>query len=404
MAIRIKSVTVLDSTATTPINRLTDVLGMNVDKLNVRVELDATKAAMPTEIPLEIKIQEPTLRRPGKSSTSMTFPATAKSTSSARTYLATVAISSFAKFMTAGDSLKEVATVVRDGGTSSRLFRSKLAGAGWGVRGAGKQAAEGRSDPTGSIADEQPDAKTLFLCGGVELVEISVPSSSGYKVGPQAKTWAFVRSPADVFFYSGHGGWWNCNLLREDPTSGASTGYPLWLSPETLLDSWKKQKDITTSPMDLDVLIINGCSILGNFGNSTSVEQANGPKTEISCVLRWEKLLTSQEGPLLAILGYRDTAPMDSGGGDQIAKEMAQAIIDDLGDDWSRYARKWCEINAKYKQTHTASAVDNQGYYYINSKMAPASHTHAARKMPGFDATKPEGAVIGPGPIPPYTA
>ena len=99
--------------------------------------------------------------------------------------------------------------------------------------------------------------------------------------------------------------------------------------------------------MDLDVLIINGCSILGNFGDSTSVEHSDGPKTNISCAPDGQDLLTSHRRPLLAILGYRDTAPMDSGGGDQIAKEMAQAtILKTWATDLSRYARKWCEINA----------------------------------------------------------
>jgi hypothetical protein len=400
MAIRIKGVTILNTTATTPINRLTDVLGMNVDKLNARIEIDATTDPMPGEIPVEVRVLEPKLRRTGMSSMMGSLTTTAKRKAGTRMYLASVALSSFAKFMKAGDSLKEVATVVRDGGTSSRLFRSKLAGGGWAVRGAAKQAAEGRSDVTGDVMDEQPDAKTLFLAGGVELMEVSVPASSGFKVGPQATTWAFVRSPADVFFYSGHGGWWNCNLLREDHTSGATTGYPLWLSPETLLDSWKKQKDITTSPMDLDVLIINGCSVLGDWGPSTELEAVNGAKTKPSCALRWQDLLTSQKGPLVAILSYRDTAPMDSGGGDRIALEMAQAMIDTLGTNWDAYARKWLEINAKYPQTRTASAIDNAGYWYINQKMAPASHTHEARPLAGYDPKKPEGTVIGPGPIP----
>ncbi|HZZ77985.1 MAG TPA: hypothetical protein VFE62_05685, partial [Gemmataceae bacterium] len=112
------------------------------------------------------------------------------------------------------------------------------------------------------------------------------------------------------------------------------------------------------------------------------------------------ELLNTFQGPLYALLGYRDTAPMDSGGGDQIAIEMAQAIIDTLGDDWDSYARKWCEINAKYPQTRTAAAIDNAGYWYINQKMAPGSHTHDARTMTGYDASKAEGTVMGPGPIP----
>jgi hypothetical protein len=230
-------------------------------------------------------------------------------------------------------------------------------------------------------------------------MEVSVPASSGFKVDHQAKTWAFVRSPADVFFYSGHGGWWNCNLLREDQTGWATTGYPLWLSPETLLASWRQQKDIATSPMDLDVLIINGCSVLGNWGPSTDEEAYDGAQTMRSCALRWQDLLSSRKGPLVAILSYRDTAPLDSGGGDQIALDMAHAIVHTLGDNWDAYARKWLEINTKYRQTRTAAAIDNAGYWYINQKMAPASHTHAARQMAGYDPKKPEGAIIGPGPI-----
>jgi hypothetical protein len=390
----------MNTGATTPINRLTDILGMSVDKLNARIELDASTDPMPDEIPVEVRVLEPKLRRIGKSSMKDPLKTTAQRKAGTRMYLASVPLSSFAPFMAVGDSLKEVATVVRDGGTSSRLFRSKLAGGGWAVRGAAKQGAEGVFGATGDLNDEQPDALTLFLAGGVELMEVSVPASSGFKVGPQATTWAFVRSPADVFFYSGHGGWWNCNLLREDPTSGATTGYPLWLSPETLLDAWKQQRDISTSPMDLDVLIINGCSVLGDWGMSTELEPYEGAKTKPACAIRWQDLLTSQKGPLIAILGYRDTAPMDSGGGDQIAVEMAQAMIDTLGDDWDSYARKWCEINAKYKQTRTAAAIDNAGYWYINQRLAPGSHTHAERPLTGYDKNKAEGTVMGPGPIP----
>lgn len=400
MTIRIKAATFLDTSGTTPINRLTDVLGMKVDVLNVRVEVEPSLDPVPAEIPVDIRMLEPALRRASKSSMSGMLRVPARRVARTRTYLARVAVSGLANLMRAGDSLKEVATVVRDGGTSARLFRSKLAGGGWAVRGAAKQAAEGKADVTGSLMDEQPDAKTLFLAGGVELIEASVPPSPGLKVGPQGRTWAFVRSPADVFFYSGHGGWWNCNLLREDHHSGASTGYPLWLSPETLLAHWMKHKDVNTSPMDLDVLIINGCSVLGDWGLSTESEAVNGAATRPSCALRWQELLTSRQGPLLAILGYRDTAPLDSGGGNDVAVEMAQAMLDTLRNDWAAYPRRWLEINAKRPQTRTAAAIDNNGYWYINQKMAPGSHTHEARQLAGYDPKLPEGAIIGPGAVP----
>src|SRR5215468_7030275 len=97
MAIRIKSVTILDTMAATPINRLTDVLGMNVDKLNIRVEIDATTGTIPDEIELEIRVQEPTLRRAGKSSMAGVLNATAKKSGTLR-YLATVPLASFGSF------------------------------------------------------------------------------------------------------------------------------------------------------------------------------------------------------------------------------------------------------------------------------------------------------------------
>ena len=65
-----------------------------------------------------------------------------------------------------------------------------------------------------------------------------------------------MRSPADVFFYSGHGAWWNGALLR-DQGANAPHHYDDWLVAETLLKSWHKTDDWNRSPWDLDVLIIN---------------------------------------------------------------------------------------------------------------------------------------------------
>ena len=57
--------------------------------------------------------------------------------------------------------------------------------------------------------------------------------------------------------------------------------------------------------MDLDVLIINGCSVL--FWNRDPKEKAD--RADLG--LEWAKLLTRKEGPLRAILGYRYRAPAD---------------------------------------------------------------------------------------------
>jgi hypothetical protein len=234
----------------------------------------------------------------------------------------------------------------------------------------------------------------LFLAGGVEVLEATVPASAGLQLNPLAKSWAFVRSPADVFFYSGHAGFWNGNLVLDT----AGHGYAPWLDPEELLASWDVPD---TGPIPVDVLILNGCSVLGNSGPTTNSSNEPAPP----CAYRWQKLLKSEGGPLKAILGYRGTAPMDrmdggQAGGDQIALEMAQAMLDSLKTDWGSYARKWVEINAKYPSTRTAAAMDEKGYYYINKEMEPASHTHRARRLGGYISGRSEDTIFGPGPIP----
>jgi hypothetical protein len=395
MPLKVKGVTILDSTAVTPVDRRTAVLGMNVDRLNVRVELDGTGAAadgIPDEVPIEVMAQEPKLRRGNLSSMSGPFKSTAKRQGTTLTYAASVDPWKLAPFMKASDFLKEVTTVVRHGGTSDAHFRGILSKGGWAMRGAGRQPAAGQPDLTGSVPDEQPDARTLFLAGGVEVLEVSVPASSGLKVGPQAKSWVFVRSPADLFFYSGHGAYWDCNLLREQ----ANHEYEDWLAPEEILDAWQRQRDQNSMPWDLDVLVINGCSVIGNTGPS----EGGTYGMAANCAKRWEKLLLRKGGPLFAILGYRGTAPLDSNGGDLIGKEMARAIVKDLGHNWDAYARRWVEINARFPQTRTAAAMDGAGYWFINQKMEAATHTHRARKLGGYDPGKPEGTIMGPGPIP----
>jgi hypothetical protein len=384
VAIRVKAVRILDTSATTEIIPTTDVLGMNVDKLNVEVELDGPAASLPAEIPIEVRVIEPVLHRADMSSmTAMKGPlkSTARREPPAPIYTAFgIDLSSFTELSKSPDTLLEVATVVRDEGTSAGKFRSALVNNGWAWRGAAKQAAAGKVGSTGDMTKEEPDAATLMLAGGVELLEVSVPASTGFASGPQARGRAFIRSPADVFFYSGHAAWWDCSLLREDPAH-YSSGYEKWMTPDKLLTSWRTPKPPTVSPRDLDVLIINGCAVLGTAGPN--------------CPRLWEALLDGKGGPLVAILGYRDTAPMDEDLGNQVAEEMARAMIG-LRDKFKDYPRKWMEINRKYESTWTAAAISTEGFFFINAKTAAASHTHGARDLPGFNKAVPEGTVVGP--------
>jgi hypothetical protein len=297
---------------------------------------------------------------------SMTGPlkTTAKREGSSTSYTVSVPTWNFNPLLKPRDGIKAVSTVVRHGGTSAKLFRDKLSNGGWASWGESTQPAEGKPDVTGNVADEQPDARTLFLAGGVEVLQVTVPASSGIKIGPKAKAWIFFRSPADVFFYSGHGAWWDCTLLREQ----AGHTYDSWLDPETIVDAWQMGRDVHRSPWDINVLVINGCSVIG----TSHLSSDDGTKP--ACYRRWQKLLISENKlcGLYAILGYRGTAPLDSIGGDQIAVEMAQAMVKSLGTNWKAYAPKWLEINAKYPLTRTAAAIDTAGYWYINLKQEPA--------------------------------
>ncbi len=388
MALRIKSLTILDDTLMTPADRRNTVIGFANPELNVRVDVDGG-TGLPDTIPIEVRVLEPKKHRESFSSMSVPFKTTAKRDGTTRSYLASVDPSD-PNFRLQPDNTKlKVATVVRQGGTSAAIFRSDLINNGWAWRGHAKQPGIGQDvgDVTGDIHDEQPDARTLFLAGGVELMEVRVPGSKDIQVNPLATSWAFFRSPADVFFYSGHGGWRSCNLLI-DVGAGRADQYQPWLAADDLVEVWRGRP--------VDVLIINGCGVLGTG--------LKGKDAVPPCSPHWSQLLKKEGGPLRAILGYRGTAPsdkMDKGqaGGDQIAHEMAMAMLD-LGNDWGSYAQKWIEINAKHPLTRTAAAMDDKGFYFINLEKEPAAHTHEERALPGYDPNKPEGALMGPGPIP----
>ena len=317
------------------------------------------------------------------------FTATARRTGTTTTYTVSVAPLKLAPFMRSASISKKVATVVRDGGTSAAKFRTKLAHGGWALRGAAKQPGEGKPDVTGDVLDEQPDAKTLFLSGGVEVLEVSVPASSGLKVGPKDRTWIFIRSPANVFFYSGHGAWWDCSLLLD-------VGHDLysnWLDPEDILPEWRKQGvDVTRSPWwNLDVLIINGCSVIGDWGlsNGGSMAPCAGlAKDAFAC-----------RAPL------RDPGlPRHSSAGQQRGRS------DRPGDgsgycEWSR--RSMGSVRAQVGRDQREASADangcghrRRGLLVHQPEDRAASHTHEARPLSGFDPKKPEGAIMGPGPVP----
>src|SRR5439155_1012810 len=73
------------------------------------------------------------------------------------------------------------------------------------------------------------------------------------------------------------------------------------------LNTWKRQAG--DSPMDLDVLIIAGCSVLYVDSDDSGNAYSHGR--------RWAELLTSRKGPLVALLGYgagKEAPPSPRGG------------------------------------------------------------------------------------------
>ena len=218
-------------------NFSTRVLGWNVAQLYVRVELAGEGVPddkMPAQITVDVRMLEPGRRRIGKSSMMSTCPMTLNRQAKSPLYRSSIPLSRLATFRKP-DTTPEVATVVRENGTSDKKFRKPLVDAGWSLRGVGLQPDKGKWDITGGVKDDQPDALTLFKVGGVEVVEVTVPAGNGLESGGNYRAWAFVQSPADIFFYSGHGLLTNGQLVRG---RGFFHDYQDWLSPRDVLDEW----------------------------------------------------------------------------------------------------------------------------------------------------------------------
>jgi hypothetical protein len=244
-------------------------------------------------------------------------------------------------FMLDSDGRREVVTVARGGGTSDAFFRAPLLRSGWVSRGVGHQPKDLLLD-LGNERRQEPSSLRLFQSGGVEVVEVAVKPRNGLAL-KKGNTWGFLRSAADVFYYSGHGAYWDGSLILPNHDD--------WLSPEALLAYWRPQKQSTKGPWDLDVLIIAGCSVLYvDFDNPTN-KYSHGRK--------WAELLTDRGGPLVALLGYGagkeappsprgGKAPADSDGkghqaGNLIAQKFAQAMAGGL--EYKDYVSKWLELH-----------------------------------------------------------
>src|SRR5215212_571370 len=165
------------------------------------------------------------------------------------------------------DSVREVATVVRAGkdATADRTFRASLL---YTVRGFARQPFA-KLNPGGKTVTfdsdlgdpnskrETPPAESIMVSGGLEVLEARVPVAAERKVPAGVVARGLVRSPADIWFYSGHGV--ESGELAVGPLNGHS--YAPWKEPSDFLSAWVTSGNKARTA-DMKIFIINGCNVL----------------------------------------------------------------------------------------------------------------------------------------------
>ncbi|WP_328520477.1 FAD-dependent oxidoreductase [Kribbella sp. NBC_00359] len=337
------------SGAGTPL-RWDEVLGLDTRTVDVLATASGLPAAtMPPEITVELKSRPPN-REAGAGTVatpvSWTIPLEGPDPAnpSRLRYRGSRTVSSLGPLLAVDSSMTEVTTVVRAGGTSDAAFRSAL---GATVRGIATQP-QTLGTSTGDETREVPDARALFRAGGVEVLELTVRPRTTWQTGRPVRR--LVRSPADIFYYSGHG--LSASGMLAIETTGAACGssgtYVDWLGPTELAAAWP-------ASLDLDLLIIAGCSVLRI---DTSKSPPTGPG------LAWSRLLNSRGGPLIALLGYQGQAPCDSPNGDAVAAAMAAKLKSGSAD----YVRDWLTVNGD-SNANNAIAMDSRGLWTIETTL-----------------------------------
>jgi hypothetical protein len=321
MSATLTLITMMDNGFTRRIQKEREFIGMDGLGLNLMIQLKPHGTdPLPASVTVEIKVLSP-----GGSAATSSFTTTRSEifrSGDTNEYRGALG-EDFFQFLRLADKRNEFAIVIRANdpnmpATADGAFSGPLLKAGWAHRGHGRQHVSGLN--SGNAATRAPDARQLLLAGGVEIIEITAVAQPGLVIKDR-QTYAFVRSPADVFLYTGHG------MLKQMVTHDP---HNFWMDADTVLASWKAPSSFGPAAIEPHVLIINGCSILadGNGGEE------------------WEQLLLKNGGPLTCLLGYLGTAPSDGGGGHAVAAAMAEQAAA-LGDQWDKYAEAWMEVNRK---------------------------------------------------------
>ena len=341
-SLTVEGLNLLDDSLTRPLT-WDDVIGLDVARANVRLTVSGLpEAVLPAGMDVVVSSRPPN-RDAGTATldtgVTLRLPRVSSEPGGRARYGLSRTPSDLGTFLAVETLRKEVTTLVRQPdhlgpGTSDTAFRDAL---GWAPRGRATLP-NSRSGTTGDPSGEVPDARKLFLAAGLEVLEVMALPLPGVRVSvPPAR--ALIRSPADVVYYSGHGSSAHNCLLFE----GISREESCWLKPAELVPHWR-------SPLDLDVLILAGCSVLRVDFPTFGDPGGNG--------LAWAQLLTTRGGPLRAILGYGGGAPADARGGDDIARAMAARMAAGSRD----FARDWMEVN-EAARAWNAVALDTRGYW-----------------------------------------
>jgi OmpA family protein len=344
-----------------------DVIGMDtadhgkkIEKINIEITgwgaprywvLAGSKRVlvMPEDIPVRLRSRSPirawgysTILLPKWFHIPMKDPSAPYDFRESRTkYRLSIPIGDAGDFLTVVEGeVQEVSTVVKSGNKSDAVFRTEL---GWASRGIAEQPSNVAND-SGDERVESVAALRLLQAGGVEVLEVE-GMTKAKKDPKKGLAKRLIRSPADVFYYSGAASDDGCLAIGKD----------CWASPKDLLDYWKP-------PFDLEVLILAGSSVLAvHYPNGSP----KGPGTE------WSALLKRWGGPLTAILGYRGTAPFDRIEGSQIATLMGKKIAAGLNAD--QWVQVWLQLHANPDQKRlpefrNAVGMDEKGYWWIGKR------------------------------------
>jgi len=207
--------------------------------------------------------------------------------------------------------------------------------------------------------NERPPPRAFFLCGGVEVFEIKVPEKLNAQNdtqidSPTPTEKILVRSPADIFYYTGEG---HSNLFPASP--GVLTNVSKNLSPEELLLSW--QRDPKLGAFTVKAFILAGCSVLGiNTLAPSKTEMAAKDRKGVG--MRWKRLLISKEGRVENLCGYWGSAPADPRGGNIVADKMVQKII---ANPKGNHSENWIQVHLDLKIETTGGALTGNRFFFI---------------------------------------